>query len=95
MQQRTINQSYSLPQATGAQLHKLLVNGATTTTNIGTLSMPMGHQQTRMAELSRLAGGAELNLLPANSNGTIYRQAGSKLAIMKGNEWEKIYFGLI
>ena len=81
MQQRTINQSYSLPPVTGAQLHKLLVNGPTTTTNIGTLSMP---QQTRISELSRLAGGAELNLLPANSNGAIYRQTGGKLAIMKG-----------
>jgi hypothetical protein len=72
---------------TGAQLHKLLVNGSpATTTNINTLNIPVTQQSNRMhPELSRLAGGAELNVLPNPPNGTVYRNQSGKLAIVNNN----------
>lgn len=65
-------------------LQKLLMNGngvtSTTSGNINTISIPAIAQH---GNGSRLApGGAELNLLPPNSNGAVYRNQ-SKL-IMKG-----------
>lgn len=67
-------------------LQKLLMNGngvtSTTSGNINTISIPAIAQH---GNGSRLApGGAELNLLPPNSNGAVYRNQ-SKL-IMKGND---------
>ena len=80
------------PQGTNvAQLQKLLMNGsATTTTHLSIPSIPqMSHQQQQFRlgpELSRLAGGAELNLLPNNSQpNTIYRGQSGKIAIINNN----------
>lgn len=58
--------------ANGPQLHKLLVSG---TTSVVTQS-----STTVTPELARLPGGAELNILPNNSNGTLYRS--QKLAFV-------------
>lgn len=68
------------PQVSGAQLHKLLVNGTTSMTTSSTHSTMV---QTMAPELARLPGGAELNILPAGSNGahTLYRSQ-NKLAIV-------------
>lgn len=84
-----ITQQISTP-VTGAQLHKLLVNGTPTTTNINTLTIPVSqhhqHQGNRITpELSRLSGGADLNLIPATTHNGIYRGQSGKLAIVNNN----------
>lgn len=85
-----MTQQISTP-VTGAQLHKLLVNGSPAiTTNINSLNIPVTqqtHQQGNRItpELSRLAGGAELNVLPNAPNGTVYRNQSGKLAIVNSN----------
>lgn len=68
------------PQVSGAQLHKLLVSGTTSMTTSSTHSTMV---KTVAPELARLPGGAELNILPAGSNGahTLYRSQ-NKLAIV-------------
>lgn len=81
------------PQGTNVvQLQKLLMNGSpTTTTHLSIPNIPqMSHQQQQQfrlgPELSRLAGGAELNLLPNNSQpNAIYRGQSGKIAIINNN----------
>lgn len=71
-----------LPNGTnGTHLHKLLVSGASTnlTAPIITSSIVNG-----TSELARLPGGAELNILPTNSNGTTLYRGNGQLAIIKG-----------
>jgi MAX-binding protein len=66
----------------GQQLHKLLVSGTTTTANGSASHAGNGGGVVFTSELARLPGGAELNILPAGTNGaTIYR-GGSGLAIL-------------
>lgn len=76
----------TLPNGTnGAHLHKLLANGVSTnlTTPVITSTIVNGSAN-GTSELARLPGGAELNILPPNTNGaTIYRGNG-QLAIIKG-----------
>lgn len=62
---------------TGAQLHKLLIsssatgasNGISTTTSTGYSNGGSTPTTTITPELARLPGGAELNILPAGTNG--------------------------
>lgn len=78
---RSQNQQHitSLPNGTnGAHLHKLLVSGTTT------LTTPVITSTNGTSELARLPGGAELNILPANSNGTALYRGNGQLAIIKG-----------
>lgn len=77
-QQQRIHTSSA--QASGAQLHKLLMGGASGGVGGGCIN----HQTTPIVttssgELSRLPGGAELNILPASTNG-LYRN--QKVAIV-------------
>lgn len=62
---------------TGAQLHKLLVSGTTASSNGLTTSA------TNTSELTRLPGGAELNILSTGTNG-LYRSNNGKLSIVNG-----------
>ena len=78
MQQRSLHnqgqhQTTIIPNGTnGTQFHKLLVSGASTPVTPSSAA----------PELARLPGGAELNILPAGTNGaTLYRGNG-KLAIV-------------
>lgn len=79
--------SQTITPVTGAQLHKLLVSGGTmsTPTNLNYCSNRLMHTNnspipvttTTHSELSRLPGGAELNILtPTSHNATMYRQQG-------------------
>lgn len=73
----------SLPNGTnGAHLHKLLVNGATNASTPVITSTMNGNNGP--SELARLPGGAELNILPPNSNGTTLYRSNGQLAIIKG-----------
>lgn len=76
---------HTLPNGTnGAHLHKLLVSGASTNLTTPVITSTIVNGTHGSAELARLPGGAELNILPPNSNGaTIYRSNG-QLAIIKG-----------
>ncbi|GAB0088074.1 probable GPI-anchored adhesin-like protein PGA55 [Sergentomyia squamirostris] len=76
---------HTIPQATGAQLHKLLATGTgqgVATTMVSTSGVSASTMPSMTPELARLPGGAELNILPAGPNGTIYRGQSGKLAIM-------------
>lgn len=71
----------------GAQLHKLLVSGSNSTTNTVASTVNCAVAAVAAAgtpELARLPGGAELNILPAGTNGTtsIYRSNNGKVAIV-------------
>lgn len=81
------NQSqHTLPNGhtNGAHLHKLLVNGTSTNLTTPVITSTIVNGTNGTSELARLPGGAELNILPPNSNGaTIYRSNG-QLAIIKG-----------
>lgn len=81
--QNITHQQISTP-VTGAQLHKLLVNGTPATTNINTLNIPVT-QGTRTPELTRLSGGADINVLPSNTPNGMYRTQGGKLAIVNNS----------
>lgn len=76
----------TLPNGTnGAHLHKLLVSG--TSTNISTpviTSTIVNGTTNGSSELGRLPGGAELNILPPNTNGTTLYRSNGQLAIIKG-----------
>ncbi|XP_055703142.1 uncharacterized protein LOC129801810 isoform X2 [Phlebotomus papatasi] len=75
---------HTVPQTGGAQLHKLLATGqapGATTTMVSTSGVSASVSSVT-PELARLPGGAELNILPAGPNGTIYRGQSGKLAIM-------------
>lgn len=79
-------QHSTLPNGTnGAHLHKLLVSGASTnlTTPVITSTFVNGSAN-GTAELARLPGGAELNILPPNTNGTALYRSNGQLAIIKG-----------
>ncbi|XP_055296493.1 uncharacterized protein DDB_G0284459 isoform X2 [Sitodiplosis mosellana] len=83
------NQQHSLPNGTnGAHLHKLLVSGASTnlTTPVITSTFGNGTMTNGTSELARLPGGAELNILPPNTNGTALYRSNGQLAIIKGAE---------
>lgn len=71
----------------GAQLHKLLVSGTTASgNNSAGNNSTVNHSGNVASELARLPGGAELNILPAGTNGTtaLYRGNG-KLAIVNNS----------
>ncbi|XP_039451429.1 serine-rich adhesin for platelets isoform X1 [Culex pipiens pallens] len=57
-----------IQQVTGAQLHKLLLSSAAVTNGTPTTTTTINGGTT--PELARLPGGAELNILPAGSNGS-------------------------
>jgi hypothetical protein len=80
-----------MTSVSGPQLHKLLVSGTTTMANGTSSHVVTGAQQLGngggvvfTSELARLPGGAELNILPAGTNGatTTYYRGGSGLAIL-------------
>lgn len=72
----------------GAQLHKLLVNSTAAPTIITTGS--------NASELTRLPGGAELNILPAGINGTpIYRGNGKLTILNNGMTIKGKFYNLI
>lgn len=82
---QVVSSSSSSSLATnGAQLHKLLVSG-TSATDTSSVTTVMS------SDLARLPGGAELNILPANTNGSTTYYRSQKLAIvnngisLKGN----------
>lgn len=82
---RSQNQQNSIPLSNGtngAHLHKLLVSGTSTAPVITTT---INGSSNGTSELARLPGGAELNILPTNSNGTTLYRGNSQLAIIKGN----------
>lgn len=84
-QQQQLHYQSQQPQTTGAQLHKLLVNGTTgniTSVN-SVLTAVASSSQMTTPEMARLPGGAELNILPAGTNGTsLYRSNGKLTAIV-------------
>lgn len=60
-----------IQQVTGAQLHKLLLSSAAVTNGTPTTTTTInGGGGGTTPELARLPGGAELNILPAGSNGS-------------------------
>lgn len=63
----------------GAHLHKLLVNSSGTNLTATPTILTAGSNN---SELTRLPGGAELNILPAGSNGTPFYRGNGKLAIV-------------
>lgn len=80
------NQQHStLPNGTnGAHLHKLLVSGASTNLTTPVITSTFVNGTTNGSELARLPGGAELNILPPNTNGTALYRSNGQLAIIKG-----------
>lgn len=79
------NQQHStLPNGTnGAHLHKLLVSGSSTNLTTPVITSTFVNGSTN-SELARLPGGAELNILPSNTNGTALYRSNGQLAIIKG-----------
>lgn len=79
---------HSLPNGTnGTHFNKLLVSGSSTnlTTPVITSTFVNGSTNgTVNGELARLPGGAELNILPPNTNGTALYRSNGQLAIIKG-----------
>lgn len=59
-----------IQQVTGAQLHKLLLSSAAVTNGTPTTTTTINGGGGTTPELARLPGGAELNILPAGSNGS-------------------------
>jgi len=81
------NQQHSaLPNGTnGAHLHKLLVSGASTNLTAPVITSTFVNGSANgTSELTRLPGGAELNILPSNTNGTALYRSNGQLAIIKG-----------
>lgn len=80
------HQQHSLPNGTnGAHLHKLLVNGVSTNLTTPVITSTFVNGTTNgTSELARLPGGAELNILPPNTNGTALYRSNGQLAIIKG-----------
>lgn len=81
-------QSLSPPNSGGAQLHKLLMSAVSASTVAGggstnTITNGSSSSFVSAAEVGRLPGGAELNILPTATNGTasLYRGNG-KLSIV-------------
>lgn len=70
----------------GAQLHKLLVSGASTNITSPVITSTIVNSNGHTSELARLPGGAELNILPTGTNGTtaaLYQRNG-KLIVNNG-----------
>ncbi|XP_059611594.1 uncharacterized protein LOC132258333 isoform X2 [Phlebotomus argentipes] len=72
---------HTVPQAGGAQLHKLLATGQAPGVSTAAVSASVSSVT---PELARLPGGAELNILPAGPNGAIYRGQSGKLIMNNG-----------
>lgn len=66
-------------------MHKLLVSGASTniTSPVITTTIVNGGVS-GASELARLPGGAELNILPAGSNGTALYRGNGKIIVNNG-----------
>lgn len=82
------NQQNSNPLSNGtngAHLHKLLVSGTSTNLTAPVITTTINGSSNGSSELARLPGGAELNILPTNSNGATLYRGNSQLAIIKGN----------
>lgn len=85
-QQHSTTSTAIIPNGSnGAQLHKLLVSGASTNITSPVITSTIVNGGINGAsELARLPGGAELNILPTGSNGTALYRGNGKLIVNNG-----------